>query len=302
MYLSDSIPVFKRFALYEKGLQPKTIREILSLVSALAETFPHTSIKSLTTLQIRQFLYERKQQRMWSNKTFRNARQYLKTFFDFCIIAEYISINPVEKIEKPKLPKHLPRCLTRAQVNTLLLHLDTCDWFNTLSQKRNQAIIRTFLFTGIRLNELLHLRTEAVNITDRTITIIQGKGQKDRLVPIHPMLLAYLKSYQTEKKKRSDRYFFSSIRSDSKLTEKNLYAIFKKLQKVCNFHFTPHVLRHTFGKLSIEANLNPFKLQAIMGHADISTTQIYVNPSMENIKDSFQKTNLLQWVFTYLIL
>lgn len=53
------------------------------------------------------------------------------------------------------------------------------------------------------------------------------------------------------------------------------------------------MLRHTFGKLSIEANLNPFKLQSIMGHADISTTQIYVNPSTENIKDSFQKINLL---------
>lgn len=230
MHLINTILAFKRFALYEKGLQPKTIRTIVSFIVALNDSFPQTSIKSITTSQIRQFLYQRKHERMWGNKTFRNARQYLKTFFDFCITAEYIFINPVEKIEKPKLPKHLPRCLTKAQVNTLLLHLDTYDWFNTLSRKRNQAIIRTFLFTGIRLNELLQLRSEAVNFTDRTITIIQGKGGKDRMVPIHPILLPYLKSYQTEKRKQLNQYFFSSIRSDSKLTEKNLYAIFKKLQ------------------------------------------------------------------------
>ncbi|MGH1387862.1 tyrosine-type recombinase/integrase [Kordia sp.] len=292
MLLSDLIPTFQRFALYEKAMQPKSIKEIIRIVLDL-DVFTGQTVKSITTQEIRAFLYQRKQQRIWSNKTFRNARQYLKTFFDFCIIYEYRTNNPVEKIEKPRLSKQLPRCLTKAQVQTLLLHVDTVEWYNALSMKRNQAIIRTFLFTGIRLSELLYLRTEAVNLEERAITIIQGKGRKDRLVPIHPMLFPYLKNYLNEKGKRKNKYFFSSVRSDNKLTEKNLYAVFQKLQKVCSFKVTPHMLRHTFGKLSIEANLNPFKLKAIMGHADISTTQIYVYASQENIRSSFDKITLI---------
>jgi len=288
-----AVPLFKRFALYEKGMMPKTIREILSIVSALSKELSNPTLKSITTSKIREFLYQRKQERLWTNKTFRNYRQYLKTFFDFCLRESYITTNPVEKIEKPKLPKRLPRCLDKQQLDKLLLHLDCYSWYNTLEEKRNKALIRTFLFTGIRLNELLKLKTASVNLEESELKIIQGKGSKDRIVPIHPNLLPYLKSYHKMKKKKPTEYFFSSIRSDKPLTENNLYRIIKKLRKVTGFHFTPHQLRHTFGKLSIEANLNPFKLQKIMGHSSIETTQIYVYVSDGNLKESFQKTHLL---------
>ena len=292
MQLSDSFSSFRRYALYEKGLQPRTTREILAITSKLEIWSSNKRIKSISTSDIRSFLYEQKHNRLWSKKTFCNARQYLKTFFDFCIAMEYRLDNPVLGIKKPKLSKPLPRCLTKAQVKTLLLHLDTISWFNDLSARRNKAIVRTFLLSGIRLSELLDLKSNEVDLLEQTVLIKKGKGQKDRLIPIHPELSPYLKIYDKIKVRRSI-YYFSSIRSDSRLTEKNLYAIFKRLQKVCGFHITPHMLRHTFGKLSIEANLNPFTLKMILGHADISTTQIYVRLGAENIKESFQKVNLI---------
>jgi len=286
------LPLFKRFALHEKGMKPKTIREILSKVKALSDELSNPSIKLISTTKVREFLYQKKQERMWTNKTFRNYRQYLKTFFDFCVRENYIETNPVEKIEKPKLPKRIPRCLDKKQLDNLILHLDCCTWFNDLEEKRNKAMIRTFLFTGIRLNELLKLKTSSVNFEESEIIIYQGKGNKDRVIPIHPNLLPYLKKYH-ELKKRPTEYFFSSIRSNKPLTKNNLYRIIKKLREKTRFHFTPHQLRHTFGKLSIEANLNPFKLQKIMGHSSIETTQIYVYVSDDNLKESFQKTHLL---------
>lgn len=291
MQLSDSYNSFRRFALYEKGLRPRTIREILGIVSKLEHWSGNKIIKSISTTEIRSFLYEQKHYRSWSKKTFCNTRQYLKTFFDFCMAMEYRTDNPVIKIEKPKLPKTLPRCISKAHVQTLLLHLDTIPWHNELSAMRNKAIIRTFLFSGIRLSELLNLQSNHVDLLEETLLVKKGKGEKDRLVPIHPELLPYLKIYS--KKKQSTQYYFSSIRSDSRLTQKNLYAIFKRLQKVSGVYVRPHMLRHTFGKLSIEANLNPFTLKSILGHADINTTQIYVSLSGENIKTSFQRTHLL---------
>ncbi len=293
MRILDVVPLFKRFALYEKGMMPKTINEILAIVRALSNDLSTQTLKSISTADIREFLYQRKQERMWSNKTFRNNRQYLKSYFDYCLREGYITVNPVEKIEKPKLPKQLPRCLNKQQIDKLLLHLDCYTWYNTLEEKRNKAIIRTFLLTGVRLNELLKLKTTSINFAESEITIFQGKGRKDRIIPIHPNLLPYLKSYSEMKKKKPSEYFFSSIRSDKPLTDNNLYWIIKKLRKATGFHFTPHQLRHTFGKLSIEANLNPFKLQRLMGHSSISTTQIYVSVGNTNLKESFQKTHLL---------
>jgi len=287
------IPLFKRFALFEKGMMSKTIREMISIVNALSEELSNPTPKSITTIKIREFLYQKKQERMWTNKTFRNKRQYLKTFFDYCMREDFIKINPVEKIEKPKIPKRLPRCLNKQQIDILLMHLDCYKWFNTLEEKRNKAIIRTFLFTGIRLSELLKLKTTSVNLEESEIIIYQGKGRKDRIVPIHPYLMPYLKSYHDFKRKKPTTLFFSSIRSDSSLTENNLYRIIKNLRKVVGFHFAPHMLRHTFGKLAIEANLNPFKLKEIMGHSDIQTTQIYISVSHQNIKESFQKLELI---------
>ncbi len=288
------LPAFKRFALYERAMMPKTIKEITAIVQLFSDKNPQ-SIHLITTNHVREFLHQKKHEKMWTNKTFRNKRQYLKTFFDYSIRENYLHTNPVTKIEKPKLEKRLPRCLNKRQTTQLLMYLDTYTWHYQSEFLRNQTIIRFFLYTGVRLSELLKLKLNAVNFDESEILIFQGKGRKDRIIPIHPDLLPYLKAYEKAQRKRkiNSEFFFTSIRSKKELTEKNIYAIVKKLRIVCGFYFSPHMLRHTFGKLSIEANLNPFKLKEIMGHSNISTTQIYISVSTESIKKSFFKLHLI---------
>ncbi len=292
MRISDLLIQFKRYAIIEKGITGGTTKEIISTVIKLSEYSKKSRLSGMTTNVIRGFLSHQKILRNWKNRTFRNKRQYLKIFFDFCINHEFLRNNPVDKIQKPKIPKDLPRCLSKREVDTLLLHVDTYDWYNELEAKRNRAIIRTFLFTGMRLSELLNLETRYINFDEYQITVKEGKGSKDRIIPIHFDLMPYLKSYN-QAKSNPTRYFFSSVRSDSKLTAKNLYRVFKILENKCNFKVTPHMLRHTMGKMSIEANLNPFMLKSILGHADISTTQIYVSLSNQKVKEAFQKIRLL---------
>ena len=155
MRILDVVPAFKRYALFERGITPKTIKEIISIVSLLSTETSKKSLKYLKTSDIRDFLYKKKTERMWSNKTFRNKRQYLKSFFDYCLREGYIRTNPVEKIEKPKLSKRLPRCLSRQQINTLLLYLDSYEWYNVLERKRNQALIVYFGQVVPPISELL---------------------------------------------------------------------------------------------------------------------------------------------------
>jgi len=292
MHISQVKHAFKKYALFERGLKSLTVKEILSTISDFETQIQiRKSIKTITTDDIRQYLYQRKQERLWSNKTFRNKRQYLKTFFDYPLKSGVIHINPVEKIEKPKLPKRLPRCLSKADTQKILSVSLINESYNIIDFYRTQAMLRTFLFTGMRLRELLKLKIHSVNLKEGRIDIYSGKGDKDRIIPIYPDLLPYLKQYINHKKKSP--FLFSGLNSSHPLTNKDIYRIVKKIRHSSGVYFTPHMLRHTFGKLSIEANLNPFKLQSIMGHADISTTQIYVSVSHQNVKESFQKLNLI---------
>lgn len=288
MKLVDLLPQFKRYAIIERGITPRVTKDILKTVQNLIESNVVSTVNNSTTKSIRCFLYDQKVNRSWGNRTFRNKRQYLKSFYDYCIRYGYMNVNPVEKIEKPKIAKSLPRFLRKDEVDKLLLCVDTFSWKNELEAKRNKAIIRTYLYSGIRLSELLKLKTIDTLFEDRVLVIRNGKGNKDRLVPIHPSLYPYLVSYEKTKKKKTE-FLFSSINSDSGLTIKNLYRIIKVIRNESRVYFSPHMLRHTMARRAIESNLNPFHLQTILGHADISTTQIYVSSSLTSVKESFSK-------------
>lgn len=283
----ELLPQFKRYALAERGISPRTTTEIIATVHLVSKELANPTLRQMKTNAVREVLYKLKSERLWSPSTFINKRQYLKTFFQFCESYGYLDHNPIKKISKPKLPKRLPRFLSRQDVHKLLAYTDSINWRNQEEALRNRAIIRTFLFTGIRLSELLNLKQFQVNYEERQLFVSQGKGKKDRIIPIHQDLLPYLRAYTRGKK--PSLYFFTSLRSECPLTTKNLYRIIKKIRKESRVYFSPHMLRHTMAKNCIESNINPFALQAILGHADISTTQVYVSMSQSSIRDQFDQ-------------
>lgn len=295
MQLLDLIFPFQQSLLFEKKLSASYVKDIVYVVKLLEKHSNCHTIKNYNTEKISHFLYQMSRQRLWSAKTLRNYRQSLKTFFDFAKRKGYIKANPVDKIEKPKLPKRLPRCLSQKQVRRLVSELHSYAWKYPLEHSRNKAILFTFIYTGIRLSELLHIKNHQVDFDELFIFIDKGKGAKDRYVPLHPKLVPILKSYikQRNKKLARSNYFFTSYRSQKPLTKKNMYTIFKKLSKESDFHITPHMLRHTMAKLALEANLNPYKLKEILGHSNIATTQIYMSVSTQNIRKSFNGLELL---------
>jgi len=273
----------------------KTCSTIETLIKALAEQYSFSSISDYDTTVIRDFLLSQRELKGWSPKTFKTYRQYLSTFFDWAIRYGYIKTNPVTPILSPRLPKRLPRFLSREDINKLLAALNLERSRNPYEVARNRAILMTFILSGLRLSELINLKINDVDLLARTIFVEQGKGKKDRIVPIHfqlvPTLIAYKKvllQFSPE-----SRYFFLGVQSRQRVDTHTIYRLFQRLSSRCGIKIRPHLLRHSFGRISIESNLSIYKLRDILGHASVSTTMLYASSSQESTAKSFNENSLL---------
>ena len=287
-------PQFKKYALYERGMRPLSYRSILASLKMFCDWAKTEELAELDESMVREFLYSGRDQRLWAARTFRNHRQYLKSFFDWCVKRDYLTKNPVEKIGKPKLPKKILRCLTKEEAMTVINSVRWCKWRYTIEPIRNETIICMFITTGLRLQELLNLQTTDVNLPNAEITVRQGKGLRDRIVPIHPQLIPILRAYLAARKQgMPSQWFFTGVRSDMKMLGKDVRNICRKVSLKTGIKFTPHMLRHTFGRLSVEADLGIYKIKEIMGHSSISTTENYLSVSTQSVKESFNEVSLI---------
>ena len=286
---------FKDYFLVERGVTARSYQTCIAHVQHLLFFLGTENFRNVTENDIRDFLAQSKREKVWSPKTVRSYLQSFRSFYKWCRIRGYVKKNPTQNIEKPKLPKRLPRCLTKGQAQIILMHTDNFQWCSDFAHARNVAIIYTFLFTGIRLNELLHIRFPDVNMETLEILIHEGKGKKERIVPIHPKLKRILQNYlqQRKIKKKSSKWFFTGVNSEKRLYEKNIYQICEKVIVSSGIKFSPHMLRHTFARLACDENINLFKLKEVLGHSEISTTQIYLSVSKKGMKDSVNRLELV---------
>lgn len=294
MLVFDLVPDFRRYALYERGMNENSFRHIKHILSRLSAFSDNADLKTFNTHVIREFLYTQKETHHWSPKTFRNNRQSLCSFFSWCESMQYIKKNPVKSIEKPKVPNSLPRFLTREQIKLLSKAYTDYPWKTNLQAIRNRSIFMTFLYSGLRLNELLNLRKSNVDFDEKHFLILNGKGQKDRIVPIHSTLLPVLENYQKIRSRSLEPsiWFFTGLYSSSRMYPKDIYRFFKQITIKCGVKTSPHELRHSFARMACENNFNLFKLQQVMGHTNLSTTQIYLSASTKNIQESLDELRI----------
>jgi len=195
MKVSDVEFAFKRYALHERGMRPMSYRHIKASVKMLCVWADIEEIQRLDHGTVQAFLYWGREERVWAARTFRNHWQYLRSFFGWCVKQGYLKINPIDGIEKPKIPQRLPRCLCREDIQLVLNHTRWFPWRYKGEAIRNETMLYCFVYTGLRLQELLDLEKPDINLASREILVRQGKGQKDRIVPIHPRLLPVLNNY-----------------------------------------------------------------------------------------------------------
>jgi len=286
---------FQNYCIIEKNMTTKNYLTITRHTKRLLDYLRTDNIRKVNENNIREYLSFTSTQKAWSPKTYRSHLQSLVSFYKWCVIQGYVKKNPAAKIEKPKLPKRLPRCLTQSQAQTIIEYAIQYPWLYKFERTRNITIIYTFLYTGMRLNELLHLRVSDLNLDSQEIYVNRGKGGKNRIIPVHPDLSSVLRGFLEMRNDREifSKWLFTGIHSDKRLYEKNVLEICRKISIKSGIKFTPHMLRHTFARLMCDADLNLYKLKEILGHSNVSTTQIYLSVSKEGIKRSLGNITIL---------
>lgn len=217
----------------------------------------------------------------------------LRTFFKFLVRDGWIATNPASKIQAPKIPKRLPVIVEEQKVVALLQSSDIFD--ETFTGVRDKLIIEMLFGTGIRLAELVGLKPTDLNLHENTIKVL-GKRNKQRIIPINTELRGLLVKYLEFKK--SQNFANNSITLIVTSKGANAYPkmIYLIVQKYLSYISTqdkksPHVLRHTFATslLNNGADLNSIK--ELLGHANLSATQIYTHNSVERLKSIYKQAH-----------
>lgn len=282
---------FCDYSLYIKGLTPRTILRYKQVIRYFSKFANITEIEEVTQENTRNMFYYGRTNLNWSPATFIAYHKSLLVFFRWCVKEGQLTINPIDDIEVPKLEKRLPSKLTKQDASRILEVVDNYPYDNKFLRYRNYAIFSTFIMSGIRKKELLNLKLNDVDIENLSIFINQGKGSKDRIIPINYRLAESLQKYLEVRKKayKTCPEFFTSYTYDMGFTESGLKRLVEKISSSSGIKFTIHKLRHTFATLMLEGGCDIFSLSKMMGHSDIKTTTIYLAASVHHLRDQILK-------------
>ncbi len=292
----DYFDDFQLYLSYEKKLAKNSIAAYLSdlqeFLSFLGESVFIEKIKKEHLLEFVISLHEKE----ISNRSVARKITSLKAYFYFLLKLEKIEENPIELLESPQYLKKLPNYLSIEEVEALITAVRENE---TISDIRDSCIIETLYSCGLRVSELCGVRIGDIAFESGIIRVF-GKGSKERVVPIGHRALAAIKKYlvyrkeQLARKINSDFLFISRL--GKPLSRVSVWSILKKRAALAGIEkeITPHTLRHSFATHLITNGADIRAVQEMLGHSDISTTQIYTHVSTQLLKDTHHKHHPLE--------
>ena len=203
----------------------------------------------------------------------------LKRFYQYCVRERRVGADPTLKLDPPKRTPRFPKALSEADVEALLATPDTA----TPLGLRDRAMLETLYATGLRVSELVALKTFEVNL-DAGVVRVVGKGNKERLVPLGEEAADWISIYLKQRKSNSNALFITS--RGRGMTRQAFWHLIRRYgaRAIPNKKLSPHVLRHAFATHLINHGADLRVVQLLLGHADISTTQIYTHVARERLK------------------
>lgn len=274
-----------------RGYSKDTVRRYRFVIKSFCRLAGISEINQVTEDNVRTVFYDGRIERKWSVNTFIVYHKTLLVFFRWCIKQSYMEKNPILDIEIPKMEKRLPSKLSKSDTIRLLETVFNFPYEYKFLRFRNHAIFSTFIFAGLRKQELLNLNFTDIDLENMTIFIRQGKGGKDRIVPISHTLAHSLDKYIGERRrlKKCNPEFFSSLRGDIGFTENGLKKLIEQTREALGIYFSAHKLRHTFATQMLEGGCDIYSLSKMMGHSDIKTTTIYLSATAEHLRNQMAK-------------
>lgn len=221
-----------------------------------------------------------------SNKTIAHKISSLKAFYNYLLREEIIHNNPANNLIRPKNTFKLPDVLNLEEIN-LLLDINIKTPYNA----RDKAILELLYSTGIRVTELINLQYANIDF-DLCIIRVMGKGRKERIIPFGDYVIdalnIYLKNYRPLINKNNNNYIFIN-KSGNKISRQFIFNMIKKecLKKGIKKNVSPHTLRHTFATHLLKNGADLRIIQELLGHENLSTTQIYTHISKEKLQSEY---------------
>lgn len=271
----------------EKGLSKNTISAYQNDLLSFFEYIEQKNIKNIEAIKRKdislyiKFLSEKE---LNSSSIVRKIAS-IKGFFKFLCLKRIIKSNPASIISTPKLAKHLPKVLTKSEIEEIL--------HNGLNTKE-LAVVELLYSAGIRVSELVNLEIKNIDLKQQIIKVF-GKGSKERIIPINlkckKIIEKYLKERELTALKFSSKPYLFLNNNGSKITRQFVYEIIKKQGENINKKISPHTIRHTFATHLLENEADLRVVQELLGHASIVTTQLYTHISKRTLKEAYLKAN-----------
>lgn len=211
----------------------------------------------------------------------------VRSFFRFLQLDGRINSNPALLLERPRVSEHLPEVLAVEEIDAMIAAIDP----EAREAVRDRALIETAYGCGLRVSELLTLGMDGLYLTDGFISV-KGKGRKQRMVPIGEVTIDALQAWLAERADGKiapgeENYVFLSPRTGRHITRMRMFAIVKQLAERAGIEreVSPHTFRHSFASHLLEGGANLRAIQDMLGHEDISTTQIYLHMDNSRLRE-----------------
>jgi tyrosine recombinase XerC len=269
----------------EKNYSPHTLLNYRLDLEEFIKFLKDSPIEKVEYFTLRKFLAELKAKNHMPRTLARKVSS-LRSFYKFLQREGYIKNNPAVLVQTPKLDKKLPKFLTEDEMTRFIEAPDIVKHFG----RRDRAILETLYSAGLRVSELVSLNVDHVDLIGNIVKVA-GKGKKERLVPIGDKAVDAIKDYLDHRESEAAALFLNkngtrlSTRSICNLTHKYIRQISVQT------NVSPHVLRHSFATHLLNRGADLRSVQELLGHVNLSTTQIYTHVTTERLKSIYDKAH-----------
>lgn len=287
----DVLSQYEQFLRVEKGLSEKTRRAYLYDLTRFQEFLVQIhgrmpQVAKIGTPAIREYLNYLQLELGYKSTTLARTIASIRKFFEFCVMRGEIESSPAGVIHNPKQPKKLPVYLVQEELARLLSAPDPEEPMG----RRDRAILTTLAFTGCRLSEIVGLNVDHLSLEQRSIRVM-GKGSKERMIPLNAVVIGAINEWLDVRGVASSPALFLN-KFGRRLSGRSIENIVRKyvLQAgVFRDRISPHKLRHTFATLLHSKDVDILEIQALLGHASITSTQIYTHTSSGRLRAAVSK-------------
>ena len=281
--MNENLENYRNYLKYERAYSDNTVGAYMNDLNKYEE-FLKKDILESDTEDLEKYL---KYIKNLESTTVAHKITSIKSYFNYNIKRGIVSVNPADKVSRPKLTKHLPEYLTEEEVGKLL-DVEVKSPYDY----RNKTILELLYSSGIRISELVNIKTPNYD-SEECLIRIMGKGSKERIVPLGDYAVNIMNdcmnNYRPLINKKHTDYVFINNRGD-KISRQFIFKVIKKeaLKKGIKKDISPHTLRHTFATHLLKNGADLRIIQELLGHENISTTQIYTHVTNNKLKSDYE--------------